>query len=495
MTITEEQQAAVLRLHLVEKWKVGTIAKQLALHHSAVARVLTGIPSANLCTKASKLDALLNFVLETLAKYPTLTASRLYEMVLARGYSGGPDHFRHLIAKLRPKPCAEAFLRLRTLPGEQAQVDWGHFGHIEIGKARRPLMAFVMVLSYSRKIFLHFFQNAQMANFLRGHVAAFDAFGGIPKVLLYDNLKSAVLERRGDAIRFHPELLKFAGHYCYEPRPVAVARGNEKGRVERAIRYIRDSFFAARTWENLTDLNAQAAEWCDGWASNRPCPEDKATSVREVFVAEQRHLIALPANPYATHERVEVSIGKTPYARFDLNDYSLPHTHVRQSVTVLGGPEEILILDAKGIEIARHARSYDRGQQIENIKHIQALVERKAAARQHSGSDHLTAVAPSAKAFLVKAAERHYVLSSVIKSLTSLLEQYGATELELGLCYALAKDVPHPNTVRLHLTQRRAEQGMAPSVPIPLSPDARLKHQVVRPPDLACYRTLADETL
>ena len=138
-------------------------------------------------------------------------------------------------------------LRLRSLPGEQAQVDWGHFGHLRIGRARRPLMAFVMVLSHSRQIFLRFCLDARMESFLRGHVGAFTAWGGVPRVLLYDNLKSAVLERRGDAIRFHPTLLTFAGHYRYEPRPVAVARGNEKGRFERAIRYVRDGFFAART--------------------------------------------------------------------------------------------------------------------------------------------------------------------------------------------------------------------------------------------------------
>ena len=87
-----------------------------------------------------------------------------------------------------------------------------------------------------------------MASFLRGHVEAFSAWGGCPRVVLYDNLKSAVLERVGDAIRFHPTLLAFAAHYRFEPRPVAVARGNEKGRVERAIRYVRDAFFAARSF-------------------------------------------------------------------------------------------------------------------------------------------------------------------------------------------------------------------------------------------------------
>ena len=205
MTINSEKQAAILRLHYVEKWPVGTIARHQNVHHSVVKRVLhqAGVPTVTLCPKPSVLDHYLPFILDTLKIYPTLSASRLYEMVRSRGYPRGPDHFRHLIALHRPRPAAEAYLRLRTLPGEQAQVDWGHFGHIEIGKAKRPLMAFVMVLSYSRKIFLRFYLNAQIANFLRGHVAAFDAFGGVPKVLLYDNLKSAVQQRVGDAIQFN----------------------------------------------------------------------------------------------------------------------------------------------------------------------------------------------------------------------------------------------------------------------------------------------------
>ncbi len=90
--------------------------------------------------------------------------------------------------------------------------------------------------------------------------------------ILADNLRSEVLERQGEAIRFNPTLLAFAAHYRYEPRPVAVARGNEKGRVERAIRYIRDNFFAARQWRDIDDLNEQATAWCNGPAASRPCP-------------------------------------------------------------------------------------------------------------------------------------------------------------------------------------------------------------------------------
>ena len=146
-----------------------------------------------------------------------------------------------------PELRKSGYLRLRTLPGEQAQVDWGHFGYAQIGRAKRPLMAFVMVLSWSRQIFLRFYLNQRMASFLRGHVAAFNAWGALPRMLLYDNLKSAVLERRDDAIRFHPTLLALSAHYHFEPRPVAVARGNEKGRVERAIHLTESKYCSVYT--------------------------------------------------------------------------------------------------------------------------------------------------------------------------------------------------------------------------------------------------------
>lgn len=225
-------------------------------------------------------------------------------------------------------------------------------------------MAFVMVLSYSRDLYLRFFFDARMENFLRGHIGAFTRWGGLGRVILYDNLKSAVLERQGDAIRFHPTLLAFAAHYRFEPRPVAIARGNEKGRVERAIRHVRDAFFAARQFTDLDDLNAQAEHWCRTQAADRPCPEDRMISVRQAFTQEQPTLLALPENPYPVEETLAVKVGKTPYVRFDLNDYSIPHTHVRRTLTIRADLEQVRVLDGAEI-IARHVRSYGRGEQIE----------------------------------------------------------------------------------------------------------------------------------
>jgi transposase len=364
VTIPPELEAQILRYYHVERWRPGTIARQLHVHHGTVARVLAqaGLPRIGSPSRSSRIDPYLPFILGILEKFPTLTASRLYAMVRERGYSGGPDHFRHVVACHRPRPKAEAYLRLATLPGEQGQVDWGHFGKHTIGRAARPLMAFVMVLSYSRQIFLRFCLNASLENFLRGHIAAFATWNGLPRVLLYDNLKSAVLERQGEAIRFHPTLLEFAAHYRFEARPVAVARGNEKGRVERAIRYVRDSFFAARSFVDLADLNEQADAWCHGIAADRRCPAQPTLTVREALAEETPRLLPLPDNPYPIFERKGVYAHRAPYVRFDLNDYSIPHTHVRRMLTLLADLEEVRILDGHNV-LARHVRSYDKGAQ------------------------------------------------------------------------------------------------------------------------------------
>ena len=226
MAIDKQTIAEILRLYCAEKWKVGTIARQLGIHHNTARRVVieAGMPRHPGPRRPSKIDPFLPFIRQTLKTWPGLPASRLYQMAVARGYRGSQSHFRARIAPERPRPVAEAYLRLSALPGELAQVDWAHFGTVTVGRAKRPLMAFVMVLSHSRRLFLHFYLNGGMHNFLRGHIEAFEAWQGVPREIWYDNLKSVVLERHGDAIRFNPLFLDFAAHYHILPRPVAIAK-------------------------------------------------------------------------------------------------------------------------------------------------------------------------------------------------------------------------------------------------------------------------------
>lgn len=491
--ISKETEAEVVRLYHGERWPIGTIAAQLGLHHTTVQRVLrhTGVDAKVVAPRPSMVDPFVPFIVEQLAKYPNLRSSRLFTMIKERGYPGGPDHLRRVIGRIRPTKPAEAFQRLRTLPGEQAQVDWAHFGKLQVGRALRPLWAFVMVLSYSRRLFLRFFPGASMPFFVRGHVEAFVDFGGIPRVLLYDNLKSAVVERHGDAIRFHPTLLAMSAHYRFEPRPVAVARGNEKGRVERAIRYIREAFFEARSYTDLADLNRQAAEWTATAAVDRSWVEDRARTVRQAFEDERGVLLPLPVEPFPAHERLEVEAGKTPYIRFDLNDYSIPHDRTQRTLVVYADLGEVRVADGNDV-IATHARCWDRAQQIEQPDHLQRLVEEKRHAREHRGLDRLARAARSSQAFLRIVAERGGNVGNTTARLLVTLDAVGAAELEEALVEALERDAIHVGAVRQIVDRRRSARGLPPPVSIPVT---RGEHAdlVVTPHALSTYDALKKE--
>ena len=495
MAIDEQLRADILRLHFVEHWRVGTIARQLGCHHSTVERVLgeAGVErQRRRVRRNSMMDPYESFITDTLEQFPTLTAARLYDMVKARGYRGGADNFRHRVAQLRPRRAAEAYLRLRTLPGEDSQLDWAHFGKLRVGNTERALMAFVMVLSYSRQAFLRFYLNAAMPNLIRGHVAAFEAFGGVTRRVLYDNMKTVVLERRADAIRFHPGLLELAAHYRFEPRPVAPYRGNEKGRVERLIQFARSSFFAGRAFTDLNDLNAQADVWCATRAAERPCPEDSSRSVRQVFDEERPHLLALPDNPFPSAERVEVNVGKTPYVRFDLNDYSIPFEHVRRTVVVLATLDTVRVLDGEQI-IAEHKRCFERARQLEHPAHIEALVRHKRQSREHRAKDRLHHAAPSATALFIAAAQRRQHMGALTRGLIELLNAYGPDALERAIAAALQHDQAHLGGVRHLLDAERHRSAQPPPLALPLPDDPRLRNQHVQPHNLADYDTVHTE--
>ena len=303
MTIAPDLVARVLRLHTAERWRVGTIARQLHVHRDTVRRVLAeggqAVPPSPL--RPGRIDAYRPFILATLAKFPTLTAARLYAMV-----------------------------------------------------------------------------------------------------------------------------------------------------GERAIRFIRDSFFAGRTFSDLRDLNAQARAWVAGVAADRRWPEDSALSVRQAFGAEGRSLMALPETAPALGERVAVRVGKTPYVRFDLNDYSVPHTQVQRTLAVLADEQWVRVLDG-ATELACHRRCWDSHAQIEDDAHVQRLVDAKRAGRAHRACDRLAQAAPASAELLQRAGARGENLGSITATLMRLLERWGAGALQAAITEALARDVAKRDApVRTH---------------------------------------------
>jgi transposase len=494
--VSPEESAAILRLHHAEEWSVGTIAAQLGRHHDTVERVLaqSGLPVAKPTARARLVDPYLPFIQETLTKYPRLRASRLWAMVKKRGYPGSKSAFRAIISRLRPRPHAEAYLRRAVLAGQEAQVDWAHFGKLTVGKAQRDLWAFVMVLAYSRLRFLRFGLRAAMPSFLRGHVESFRFFNAVPRVILYDNLKSAVLEREGDAVRFHPTLLALAGHYRFEPRACAPYRPNEKGRVERAIQDIRDNFFAARDFASVADLNAQAHAWCVEISSERRVPDQKDKTVAEAFFEDKAAMIPLAEDEFPVEERVEVRVGKTPYVRFDKNDYSVPHTHVQRSLTVAATEERVRIVDPeKPLDVlADHARTFDRDQRVEQEGHVRALMEEKRRVHQSRGFDRLFAAVPSSRAMMEKLADRGDNLGAATSGLLQLLDRVGAALLERAVAEVLARDRLRLRDVHHEIDRLRYEAGLPAPLSVPVTTDARAS-AAVRTHALSTYDRLQSQ--
>lgn len=489
--IDAAQRAQIRRLFYAEHWRIGTISAELGVHHDTVRNAIESERFIRPGTQVrpTMLDPYKGLIGKILDDYPRLRATRIFEMIRARGYSGSVVQLRRYVSGIRPQR-AEAFLRLETLPGEQAQVDWGNFGKIQVGSAKRALSCFVMVLSWSRAIYARFALDQTLESFMRGHVLAFEALGGVPREILYDNLKSVVLDRAGDHIRFHPRILELAGYYHFAPKPCAPYRGNEKGKVERQIQYLRHSFFAARRFASVEDLNAQLVRWIAEIAHVRRAPgHADGHAVADLLIDEKPRLLALPAHPMPCDRVMGIASGKTPYVRFDLNDYSIPHTLVKKQLTLVAEEQTVRILDGDAV-VAHHARSYDRGKVLEDPAHVAELARAKRRAHDLRGRDLLRSVCKHADELLDALALRGESLGSHTVRLSQLLDRYGATELDRAMAEALARGATGAASVAHLLDQRARARKTLPPLGAVLPDDPRVRDLRVTPHALGRYDEL-----
>ena len=465
--ISSELEAEILRLFQVEKWKKGTIASSLSLHHSVVERVLQDkCPVKNKSRKECLVTPYLSFLRETLQKYPLVPCSRLFQMARERGYPGqNPGYFRRQIAHLRPTKHKEVFLKLHMLPGEQVQIDWMDAGFVTVGKAQRKLLGMVMTLSYSRAIFVRFFLGGKTREFLQGVQEGFEFFGGAPRIILHDNLKSGVIERVGTLVRFNDQWVAFSRHFGCEPRAAGVRRGNEKGRVERSVRYIRDSFLAARPWTTLQNMNSEAKKWALSTSLERNWPEDTRFKVSEIFQEEKAKLRALPHAPYVCEEKCYIISDKYCHVRFDKNSYSIPPEYAYKAVEIVATEENLTILFGANV-IATHVRSYSKQEFIEDALHLKEIRERKMQAKVHNGFARVTAVAPEIQGFLEELANRGENMGSAISSMLRMIQDYGGCVFQKA-----AREVCEKKSFSLrslHFALSRQEHPMI-KVPSPIS--------------------------
>ena len=486
--IGPDEAAEIRRQFFAEHWKIGTIASQMHLSWDTVRLAL----QTDRFNRASQLracltDPYIDFIKATLERYPELRATRIYEMLRDRGFAGKERAVRRTVAGLRPTG-RRAFLRLAVLPGEQAQVDWAHFGTVRVGRAERRLSCFVMVLSHSRAVYLEFTFDQSVSSFLAAHVRAFSDLG-IARTLLYDNLRSAVLARRGEAVHLHPRLLELSAHYHFQPRFCAVGRGNEKGRVERAIQYVRHSYFAARPFTSLSDFNRKALVWRDEVAHARPWPGGDHITVGQAWEQERPRLLPLPENAADTDQILTVRSQKTPYVRFDLNDYSLPPQAVGRELTLVASGTTVRLLDGT-TEIARHERSWDRHAQVEDPAHIAALIQERKKAGGMTRLHALLTSVPSAEAFLEAAVSRGESDRIQADKLVRLATDYGSDLLEHAVAEALSHGTPNAASVTFLLQKLVRSLQRRPALPVTISSRPELINMAVSPRDASSYDAL-----
>ncbi len=350
----------VKQLYEVEKLSQRQIATQLGISRKKVLRILRddGVRKPQRETIFKPYERL---VQEWYKEYPFLRVTQAYERLKGYGYSGGYDTVKIHTHSLRKKKTGW-FHELEFLPGEEAQVDWMEW--------RFPfgiLYGFVLILAYSRYLYVHFYPRHSLEFFLDGHLRAFREMGGVAHRHRYDNLKSVVL-RRTPELTFNPQFLDFVRHYGFSIHACTPGRPNEKGRVERVIRDIKD-LLRITPCQDLREVNLRVS----AWRLERNQRVHRSTEKRPTDLLKEEKLIPLPQISYSPHQLILTQVGKTGFVEFDTNRYSVPSSFSEASGELLVYPEHVEIW-VKGKRIASHPRSFDRKQKIEHPTHREKLL-------------------------------------------------------------------------------------------------------------------------
>jgi transposase len=414
----------IKHLHEQEHLKCSQIARQLGLDDRTVAKWLgeDQYRQRKPCQRSSKLDPFKADILRMLEAH-SYTAAQLLQRIRDDGFDGGYTIVKDYVRKVRPKP-KKAYLVLSFAPGECVQVDWGSYGSVKVGDTTRRLSFFVMVLCYSRMMYVEFTVSQTMEHFLACHQNAFDYFGAVAARTMVDNLKSAVLTRTlGNDPVLNPRYLDFANHYGFTIAPCGVRKANEKGRVENAVGYVKKNLLAGLQISDFKDLNPAAVRWLDTVANVRIHGHTGKRPV-DMLQEERAHLLALPAHPYdiATIKQVRAS----PQFRvtLDTNRYSVPAELAGQPLTMKLYPDRLCIYHQNKL-VARHVRCYDRRKDFELPDHPKALMAQRKRAQDQIIFRNFLALHPRSDDYYRQLEQRRMNPLHHIRQIVALSDIYG----------------------------------------------------------------------
>ena len=411
------------------------IARELHLDEETVAkwaRAKSYTLTRNNTPRKSKLDPYKELIQRWLERH-SYTATQIFQRLRAEeGYTAGITILTDYVRTIRRVP-AQAFLTLAFAPGECAQVDWGCAGSMSVGSTRRRLSFFVMVLCYSRLIYVEFSLGEATEHFLQAHQNALEFFGGVPAKVIIDNPKTAVLRHlSGEKPLFNPRYLDFAAHYAFEPRACNVRKPNEKGRVESGVGYVKKNFLhGLELPHGLDALNAAARQWMDSIANIRIHGETRKQPI-ELFALEKPNLKPLPPLPADTGVTKTVPANGRFRVRLDTNRYSVPSRYASQRLTLKVFADRLCIYHA-GQLIATHLRSYDRHRDFEHPDHAKELLEQRSKARNAKLLLSFYALCPRAEEYYRELGQRRFNPRVHIAKIMALSEVYGPDKVARAL--------------------------------------------------------------
>lgn len=489
--------AEIRRLKELEKLSEREIAQRLSISRGKVRRALFNIQPSQQGKRIriSKLDAFKPAIDEILREYPKLSGTRILEKLKVRGYPGGKTILRDYLKELRGVK-REAYVRYETAPAEEAQVDWGYFGTLLFaeGESRqysRKIYFFVMVLSYSRKLYVEFTTSQSLESFLGCHLKAFKYFGGVPKRILYDNLKSVVIRHYVGHIQYNQRFLEFSGYYLFEPKATGVAKPHEKGKVESGVGYVEKNFLAGREFIDFEDLELQAWEWQENTA-NRRIHGTTGEIPDERFLKEKEHLTPLQPNDYDPTVPIELKAYHDCFLKFDGNYYSVPSKYILLPLIVRVDKYQIKIFHRESC-IAIHKRSYNKNQRIEDPQHFKELLKIKKAARDSKLRDRFLALAPCCSRYFEGLLNLEKDLKAELREIMQQVNSYGIYEVIPAIEKALEHKAFGAAYVKNIIAQNRAQRKEKIITPLRLSKYPEIESLEVLPKSLACYDQLLTE--
>lgn len=334
--------------------------------------------------RGSKVDAYRDQIVAYLDEDPEYRATAIYDRLKKQGYEGGYAVVQRAVRPLKEQKQRKAYIRFETEPGAQAQVDFGEFAVEQADGTVKKYYLFALVLGYSRMLYGELLERCDMVSFLEAHQRAFEFLGGTPLEVLYDRMRNVFLRQLSGKVQFTQSLVDLATHYGFTPRVAPAYAPWVKGKVERPMDFVRESFWRGYSFSDLACANRDLRTWLSEKAERVHGTTHER--VDERFLREKPHLLALPPSPCDVSERLFREVRKDCTLPVLGNRYVVEHTLVGRRVLVRARGRELRVFDGERL-VVTYAIPEGKGHLVQDPQFYEALrADRELGMRKFGGA-------------------------------------------------------------------------------------------------------------